>query len=187
MTTLVCEPIVHAVAYCENKAFFKQSSEALIQGLLPSIDDEDEIEGEESDIEIGNEEMIASEEDQDEKKLEEDEEEEFNSEDFDNIKDDGVDDDEGFESCEASGNDSEPSIEHDVAEECDEEEGEEEEEYIFDYSLLSKFVFDFGAREDVPTRNRKFLYELSELLTEIENGSGHEGCCNHDDEDTCCN
>lgn len=176
MTVLVCEPIIHAVAYCENKAFFKQSSEALIQGLLPDADEGDEEDGEgESEEDEESEEELEEEENsglENENEIGSDIEssgEEFDSEDFDNIEDDshGSHCSHGSECCNN----------HD-----DEEVQEmiEEEPLIFDYSLLSKFIFDFGAREDVLIRNRRFLYELSQIIEEIP----IESCCG--ESESCC-
>ena len=180
MTLLVCEPIIHAVAYCENKAFFKQASESLIQGLLPGEDEE------EPELEI-DEEMGSGEEEEEEDPEEDSEEEEeedsgeiesfgsisgeeveFNSEEFDSIKDDHIHES-GYSCCE-----------HDHEHEDD----DEDDVLIFDYTLLSKFIFDFGAREDVLVRNRRFLYELSQIIEEIST-AGTESCC-HEGE-TCCN
>ena len=64
--------------------------------------------------------------------------------------------------------------------------GEEEEEdaFIFDYSLLSKFIFDLGGREDVLVRNRRFLYELSQIVEEVSNGA-IDSCCQEGE--SCCN
>lgn len=178
MTVLVCEPVIHAVAYCENKAFFKQASEALIQGLLPGADEEaeenegeEELEGseEEEEEDLENEESEDNEEDEskEDEEMESNndsisgEEAEFDSEEFDNIKDDCHDSD----FCE------------------NDQEVIEEESLIFDYSLLSKFIFDFGAREDVLVRNRRFLYELSQIIEEVASGT-LETCC--DEGDSCC-
>ena len=192
MTVLVCEPIIHAVAYCENKAFFKQSSEALIQGLLPGADDdaeeaeEDEEEEVDCDEESGSDEDIDSEIDAEEDDEIESENEssemeeisgdevEFDSEDFDNIKDDCHDHD------------------SECGEHCEDEEMMEEEPFIFDYSLLSKSIFDFGAREDVLVRNRRFLYELSQIIEEVANGTFESSCCDEGESccaenDSCCN
>lgn len=207
MTVLVCEPIIHAVAYCESKAFFKQSSEALIQGLLPGGDDESEeldandIEDDnESTEELGSEDESMEESDMSvsEEELEENEvsaeEMEFDSEEFDNIKDDG---------CESNPSDSEECDEDLEGESCEEscgealgcheectesgcEEDSEEEAFIFDYSSLGKFIFDFGAREDVLVRNRRFLYELSQLIEEVATGSIKPSSCCHEG-DSCCN
>lgn len=176
MTVLVCEPIIQAVAYCENKAFFKQSSEALIQGLLPGADDdvnsdEEGFSGEE-ELEESDEEIIESENESDIESISANsgEEVEFDSEDFDNIKD----------HC----HDSECCHDHDHSDE------DEDESFIFDYSLLSKFIFDLGAREDVLVRNRRFLYELSQIIEEVATGT-FESCCDKDgsccdENDSCC-
>lgn len=196
MTITVCEPIIHAVAYCENKAFFKQSSEALIQGLLPGAEGDEDEEGEECDSNVeelensgldeeeecdtDDDEIESSGSDENEESLSEEdceselefvsgEEVDFDSEDFDNIKNDN--------------NDSESSCSHEEGH-CEDEEMLEEEPFIFDYSLLSKFIFEFGAREDVLVRNRRFLYELSQIIGEVATGI-FESCCGEDD--TCCN
>lgn len=198
MTILVCEPIIHAVAYCDNKAFFKQSSEALIQGLLPGGDCEDEECGEECgdhcEVSHGDDSDCSEEEDAEISEVsdeeaamqecsEDDEEACFDSEEFDNIKDDGCDLDEDEEeeeedeesgSC-CSGDD------HDHS-----QNEEEEESFIFDYALLSKFIFDFGAREDVLVRNRRFLYELSQIIEEVSTGV-MESCCQEQEGESCCN
>ena len=192
MTVLVCEPVIHAVAYCENKAFFKQSSEALIQGLLPGGDCEDEAcaegcgEGcgdnckmsgcedeDESVSEDSNDSQISEGSDEEDSMQEcsEDEEAEFDSEEFDNIEDDVCDENEQDESG--------PCCSGDEHDHCEEEEG-----FIFDYSLLAKFIFDFGAREDVLVRNRRFLYELSQIIEEVSTGA-MDSCCQSGD--ACCN
>ena len=190
MTLLVCEPMIHAVAYCENKAFFKQASEYLIQGLLPGGDedeneeefkDEEEFEECEEECEEGKDSDSANEELEveisvDDEKSEDSEFDsensefdsenaEFDSEEFDNISD---------ESCGDS---------------CDEDHGHENGEFVFDYSLLAKSIFDFGAREDVLTRNRRFLYELSQIIEHVATGT-FESCCTEEggcEGETCCN
>ena len=163
LTVLVCEPIIHAVAYCENKAFFKQASQALIHGLLPGSDEEEEEEEEEEIMEYSNDQLGELEEsDVDSISANSDEEIEFKSEDYDKINDDLHEDN----CCDSNHGDN--------------EEMNNEEPFIFDYSLLSKFIFDFGAREDVLVRNRRFLYDLSQIIDEIATGS----CC--DEEESCC-
>ena len=181
LTVLVCEPIIHAVAYCQSKPFFKQSSEALIQGLLPGeVDDEDDVEDEisedleenvqenksesdiEEDVESINENDDPESDEQDDSDMEAfNDDAEFDSEEFDNIKDNCHD-------SEGCCGDSHDDHEH------------EHEQEIFDYSLLGKFIFDFGAREDVLVRNRRFLYELSQIIEEVSSNIQAASCCNHD-------
>lgn len=193
MTTLVCEPMIHAVAYCENKAFFKQSSEALIQGLLPGNEEAEDFEemseceneekeseeDENSDEEEGNSEDSIDDENEESLNEEEesvDEDVDFDSEEFDNINNDGND-------C----GDSHCCDGHDHSECSEEEEEEGEESFVFDYSLLAKFIFDFGAREDVLVRNRRFLYELSQLIEQVATGT-FESCCDETcHNQACCN
>lgn len=210
MTVLVCEPIIHAIGYCESKAFFKQCSEALIQGLLPGeddeaegIEDEEEENGEDIEDENESEELLeGSEASGLEEELEDDEEAEasgkefeFDSEEFDNIKDEGCESNisdsewEGSdEECEqVDGGETCGELCHKDEEEMDSEcesEDEDEEAFIFDYSLLGKFIFDFGAREDVLVRNRRFLYELSQIIEEVATGTLESSCC-HEGESCC--
>lgn len=255
-TVLVCEPILHAVAYCQSKVFFKQASEALIQGILPGEDESEDMESseeegidrveeeeeEKEDVEMSQEEekeeAESSEEDLEEdleevdseveevecdesgeSVVDDDEEQEadFNSEDFDNIKDDvGSDCDSNEEELECDEEELEEDLEEDLEEEdvdseecegedccesgqccnednedccdeeCSDEDCEEEESVeIFDYSQLGKFIFDLGARSDVLIRNRRFLYEFSSILDEINQGyeeatATGTGCCDHD-------
>lgn len=218
MTVLVCEPIIHAVAYCDNKAFFNQASEALIQGLLPGGDCEEDC-GEECGDECGEqcgdhcdmtheEESECSESENDEEGSENDEisneamsmqdcsegeeEADFDSEEFDNIKDDGSNSEEEVSELESDASELEEEgseLEEEShsccsGDEHDHSEDEEEKAFIFDYSLLSKFIFDFGAREDVLIRNRRFLYELSQIIEEVSSGV-MESCCQEGD--SCCN
>ena len=42
--------------------------------------------------------------------------------------------------------------------------------------------FEFGGREDVLVRNRRFLYELSQIIEEVS--TGIESCC-REGEDCC--
>lgn len=209
MTILVCEPIIHAVAYCGNKAFFKQASEALIQGLLPGGDCEDEdcsdedecgdhcemSHGEDSDCsecdskedsenaEISD---VSDEEAEMQECSEDDEEACFDSEEFDNIKDDGSDLEDEKEDADEEESGSCCSVD-----DHEHSEDEKEEEFIFDYALLSKFIFDFGAREDVLVRNRRFLYELSQIIEDVSTGAMEacdqegESCCQKGE--SCCN
>lgn len=175
MTVLVCEPIVHAVAYCQSKAFFKQSSEALIQGLLPGEEEEsgsseidetftDVVNKQESDSNCsGSEDFLNEEEDKDSQS-------EFDSEEFDHIKDHCHD----SETC--CEHDHEHEHEHGHEHEHDLEHEYEHEIEIFNYSLLGKFIFEFGAREDVLVRNRRFLFELSQIIEEVASDI-QTSCC----------
>lgn len=187
MTVLVCEPMIHAVAYCDNKSFFKQVSESLIQGLLPGgeydeVENEEEScsdDGESDEIEVSSESC--------------DEEAEFDSENFDDINDDvaEVSDSCNDEDCEGCDKDNHfvcedekcvgESENEDFEEECD-------DNLVFDYSALSKFIFNFGGREDILVRNRRFLYELGQIIEQVSTNS-FESCCNQEacGEGSCCN
>lgn len=194
MTVLVCEPMIHAVAYCENKAFFKQASEALIQGLLPGDNEGDDLEenmnsdeeNEEQDSNSEEESVEELEEVEEEEEREEEEEvdsEEFDSEEYDNIKEcdeenECFDHEEENECCDHEENDCCDDSSNDDA-------SDEEDQFVFDYSLLAKFIFDFGAREDVLVRNRRFLYELSQIIEQVATGT-FESWCNESCEDDAC-
>lgn len=181
MTVLTCEPIITAVAYCNNKTFFTSFSEALIQGILPGEENEEDFEGgvisgeelEDDSIEnIPEEEDEAAEESFDEKEpLESAEDEDFGSE----VEDmSGTDDDDGEE---------EASDDYDGSEE-DVSETESSPEFVqsvFDYSKLGKYIFDLGGKEDILVRNRRFLFEFSKIIDQVN--CGEVDCC---DNDYCC-
>ena len=192
LTVLVCEPIIHAVAYCENKAFFKQATESLIQGVLPG-DDEDDFDNLDEIVEKSENEEECSESDQsdDGNELYESDNTEMNrdiSKDSDSseidhdVEIDSEDisssgDDEGFDSEEFD------NIKDTIS---DDHSSEDEFLNVFDYSLLSKFIFDYGGREDVLARNRRFLFELSQIIEEVESGYDAVSSCCHEGE-SCCN
>ena len=189
MSVLVCEPIISAVAYCDNKTFFSQFSEALIQGLLPQGDSEDDFEDEEHDnesdenadgqeheMEFEENSEVESEVEFDEKDALEvisDNEEEYQDEeevsneedgDFDEIDsedDEIVSEEDGIESDDGSSSHAEYSP------------------TLFDYSKLGKFIFDYGSCEDILVRNRRFLFDLSKIIDEIN--SGEIDCCGNGD------
>lgn len=40
---------------------------------------------------------------------------------------------------------------------------------IFDYSKLGKYLFEVGGREEVIVRNRRFLFDFSKIIDEVNN------------------
>ncbi len=186
MTLLVCEPIIAAVAFCDNKTFFSQFSEALIQGILPSGEDEEFLEddGEGEEIESEDEDEEELDDEDDEEGLEDEDEEELeNGNDFEEYEKDVLK------------NDSEDELEDEEFEEDDEEmqsDCESLSDYspsLFDYSKLGKFIFEFGERQEVLVRNRRVLFDLSKIIDQINSGEvdccSGEACCAADDSEAC--
>lgn len=191
MTILVCDPIIQAVAYCNNKVFFTQFSETLVQGVLPG-EEEEEDDGEMSEDE-------EQEDDVDEEALQDDDEKDSASEEEEDEKEalteeseqEIIDDEEIDSDLEV--------IDEDMTE--DEEDGEQGE-FFFDYSKLSKHLMDVGGREDINVRNRTFLYDFSKIIEEVESGEfaqeqcvdeccgeacHDEECAEYGSEEECCN
>jgi ribosomal RNA-processing protein 1 len=174
ISVLVCEPIISAVAFCDNKIFFSQFSEALIQGILPQNTESDL----DDDMECESEEFEENSQSDSEFELDENNALEV-------ISDDQIEGD----SCEDSGEDRQLDEEKEEEENSDEEmDSEIESESVADfastllnYSKLGKFIFEFGGREEVLVRNRRFLFDLSNIIDEIN--SGRVDCC---DSNNCC-
>ena len=180
-TILVCEPIISAIAHCDNKVFFSQFSEALIQGILPGEEGEEVEDGMELESEIeseSNEEvpLVEEGEELDEKdaletdfdeEVGEDEEEE---EEFDLESEEEDDDEEEEEEEEDFEEDGEKDDEM-ASDYCD----EDYVNSIFDYSKLGRFIFEMGSKDDVLVRNRRFLFDFSKIIEEIN--SGEVDCC----------
>jgi ribosomal RNA-processing protein 1 len=168
LSVMLCDPMVHAAAYCKSKVFFTQACENLLQGILPEEADDDEGEvGEESydEEEEGGDEENSEGEDEDEENSVGEEEESNEEEDEKVDESDDMDSEEsdccGGEQCCEDSEDSEDS---------------EAFETLLNYERLPEHIFQVGGNDNVSLRNRQFLYDLSKIVEEVRDSS-MSGCC----------